>query len=211
MPPVALSITARLAAAVPSIPHRQSRARRHSASPSCRPRRSTSSAESMRAALPSSAASASWISTRPGAEIRRSEDTCDQRFQAWRSTISSVSLAGEKAMWPPSEASVAQRSPLGIRADTPRPVLAPMRPITPSARASPPPIRRFSSGASLGSAIAIATKSFTASRVCMPSAPRTASIENCQSRLVMRTMSPSIGFDKAMAACSGRGPSMPSR
>ena len=147
----------------------------------------------------------------PGPEIRRSFDTCGHSFQANCRIANSRSSAGAKLTWPPSLPSVTKPSMVGITPDTPRPVPGPSTPITAFAAGAPPPTCSRSWPDRPGSDIASAVKSFTISSVYRPSSRRTSSVENCQSRLVMRIMSPLIGLASAKAAWLMRVPAWSAR
>jgi hypothetical protein len=142
----------------------------------------------------------------PGPEIRRSFDTCCHSRQAYCRIANSRSSAGAKLTWPPSLPRVTKPSTVGITPDTPRPVPGPSTPATACGCGVPPPICSSSSGLKPGSAIASAVKSFTISSVFRPRVRRTSSVENCQSRLVMRIKSPLIGLASAKAAWLMRTP-----
>ena len=92
----------------------------------------------------------------------------------------SRSSRGEKLVWPPSVPSATQPSPAGMRPLTPSPVPAPSTPTTLRSRASPPPTCRRCCGASRGSDMASAVKSFTTTSVCSPSRCRICSMEKRQ-------------------------------
>ncbi len=142
----------------------------------------------------------------PGPDRMRSFDTCGHSRQAYCRIANSRSSLGAKLTWPPSLPRVTKPSAVGITPDTPRPVPAPSTPDTACGAGLPPPICSRSAAPSPGSAMASAVKSLTTTSVDQPIVRRTSSVENCQSRFVMRTRSPLTGLAMAKAACVMRSP-----
>ena len=206
MPPRAPSVTARLAAALPSKRHMRSSASSQATSLAASARSVTCAATRASASVPFSSQMARYKFSRPMPETTRSTETWGCVRHKMRKMSASRSQVGDMLTCPPSPA-MGTQSPLRERTsdDTPKPVPGPIRPLGASATGWPEPICCRSLPCKAGAAMAMASQSLSIKRLSSPSAWRVASMENCQWLLVIFSTSPSMGLAMAMHACCTRG------